>query len=257
LELALNASKDRYGDYQFQLTPHDMNRDRQFRQLVSGVDLTVLVSPPKARWEGQVIRVPVPVQKGLASYRLFFLLSDNIDLLQNVKSVEDLRQFRHGQGRYWSSVKILKDNGFQVVTGHSYTGLFSMLQKNRFDLLMRGLNEVEIEQEVFAQEMKTISLDPHVVLYFYLPNYFYVSPKQPRVAQRLEYGLLKLHENGEFDRHFHRYYGSALKKFNMGQRTLLKIPNTNIDNSLFEHDKPYILEFEDFARNTPEPSRTK
>jgi hypothetical protein len=42
-----------------------------------------------------------------------------------IKTLADLRKNTIGQGAGWLDVKILKHNGFNVVTGSDYDGLFN------------------------------------------------------------------------------------------------------------------------------------
>ncbi len=51
--------------------------------------------------------------------------------LDSVESLDDLRTFAFGLGLGWVDVGILKSNGFRVVTGSSYEGLFEMLVAGR------------------------------------------------------------------------------------------------------------------------------
>lgn len=45
----------------------------------------------------------------------------------------------------WSTTRVLTENGFNVVTGLDYEGLFKMLTKGRFITFGRGINETHRE----------------------------------------------------------------------------------------------------------------
>ena len=55
-----------------------------------------------------------------------------------VKTVEDLKKFKIGVGQGWLDVEILRADGFTVVTGSNYEGLFEMLANGRSDALVAG-----------------------------------------------------------------------------------------------------------------------
>ena len=67
------------------------------------------------------------------------------------------------------------------------------------------------------------------------------NPAQ-RLAERLEYGLKKAYANGEHDRLINRYFGDSMKLLKTRRLKLLHVPNTNIDKSFFERDRPYLME---------------
>jgi hypothetical protein len=116
-----------------------------------------------------------------------------------------------------------------------------MLEANRFQLLMRGIFEVQPEFNAYKSKMPNLVIVDEFAVYTYLPMYFFVAKNQPQLAERLEYGLKKAHTNGELDKLFNIYFGSDIKLINHKKIKTFYLPNTNIDNSFFEHDKPYLL----------------
>jgi hypothetical protein len=75
-----------------------------------------------------------------------------------------------------------------------------------------------------------------------MPMYFFVAKDQPRLAERLTYGLKKAHANGQLDRLFNHAFGDSLKLLRNKRLRIFHLPNTNIDKSFFERDKPYLLD---------------
>ncbi|SMF16514.1 hypothetical protein SAMN02745866_01080 [Alteromonadaceae bacterium Bs31] len=241
LERALFVTKESYGNYKMKLARKAIPRDRQFTELLEGKTLTVITSAPKANWTGKTLRVPFPIQKGIGSYRIFLIMEENKDLLKHVTTLGQLKLFSTGANVNWSTTKILKDHGFNTVDSLGYKNLFNMLSHGRFQTFNRGVNEVAKELEIFGKDFPSLTYDKHVLLYTYLPNYFYVTPKQPRLAQRIEFGLKKMHQNGELDKLFNRYYGPHLAQFELQNRRVFEIENTNLESGWYEHDKPYLL----------------
>ncbi len=241
LKAALRASKEKYGAYEFRRAPKAMPRDRQFAELIKGEQLTVIASPPKANWSGKTLQVPFPLQKGISSYRIFLLMDKNKDLLSNVKRLSQLKAFSTGANLNWTTTKILEDHGFNIVKTLGYKNLFDMLARDRFQTFNRGVNEVSIELQAFGKAFPGLTYDQHLVLYTYLPNYFHVTPKQPELAARIEYGLKQMHASGEHDAIFYQFYGQHLAKYRLDERKLFVIENTNLEPGMYERDKPFLL----------------
>jgi len=245
LVMALEASKDKYGPYKVSRSYRSISNDRILPELIKGEHLSVGVSMPKDEWQGKTNVVPFPILKGLASYRLFFCLSKNKGTLKNALSLQDLRRYKFGQGRGWSTVKILKDNGFKVVYGDSYSSMFKMLAADRYDFLMRGVYEISIERDIFSKTVPGLSVAEGVVIYTYLPLYFNVTKTQPQLAERLEYGLKKAYASGQTEVLFDKYFKPGIQWLKLRERKVFYMENTNLKKypGLFERDKPYLLDF--------------
>ena len=83
--------------------------------------------------EERLIPVRIPVDKDLGGYCVLLVRREDRHRFEGVRSVSDLRRFKIGLGYGWIDVDILRANGFEVVTGSSYEGLFEMLVHRRFD----------------------------------------------------------------------------------------------------------------------------
>jgi len=243
LAIALEVTKDVYGDYELNRSELSMSRERQYRELLSGNLLNVMVSPPKPGWGYNVIRVKLPIQKGIASFRLAFVMEKNRHLLRKVSTLDDLRGVTFGANFHWSTTIVLRANGLRVVAGESYLSLFDMLRMGRFQLFPRGLNEIYPELEEFQKSIPGLIVEDHTAMVMYLPSYFYVSPETPGIAERLEVGLRIASRKGALDKLFNQYFGDVVKKANLDKRKLIYVENPNIQPSMLEDDMPYLLEF--------------
>lgn len=242
LALALDLSAEKYGPYKITQQKYETVVGRQLLELEKGEWLSVAVSMPLPLWLEKAQVVHFPIFKGLASYRMFFTHQKKLNELKKVNSFNDLKSQLIGQGRGWSTAKILEDNGFKVMYGPSYNSLFPMLEAGRFQLLMRGIYEIEAEFKVYRKLIPDLAIADNFAVYTYLPSYFFVSKTQPELAQRLEYGLKAANENGQFDKLFERYFKPALALLGNKQREIFYLTNTNITEADFTKDKPYLLQ---------------
>lgn len=242
LAKALKLSEPKYGPYHIVQQQQQTVIRRQLLELEKGNSISVAISMPTSEWLEKALPVRFPIMKGISSYRLFLAHKNNQPMLAKVKSLNDLKKLNIGQGPGWSTGKILEDNGFSVVYGGPYPTLIPMLHANRFQLLMRGIFEVEPELKAYKPTTPELFIVENFGIYTYLPMYFFVAKNQPLLAERIEYGLKKAHSNGQLDALFKSYFGSELKLLKNKNLNIFYIPNTNIDNSFFQQDKPYLLD---------------
>lgn len=241
LALALQLSRDKYGSYRIVQQREETVIRRQLLQLEKN-SLSVAVAMPTQEWLDGALPVRVPLMRGLASFRFFLGHKDRLPLYESVRTVNDLKALTIGQGPGWSTAKILEDNGFQVVYGGAHPTLIPMLHSGRFQLLMRGVYEVEPELRAQQASYPGLMVVDGFAVFTYMPMYFFVAKSQPLLAERLEYGLKKAYENGQHDRLFNRYFGDSLKLLKNKRLRVLQVPNSNIDQSFFERDRPYLLD---------------
>lgn len=241
LALALQLSTDRYGPYRLVRQHEETVIRRQLLELDSG-HLSVAVAMPTPEWLDSALPVRVPVMRGLASFRFFLGRQSELPAYESVRTLDDLRALTIGQGPGWSTAPLLEANGFKVVYGGAHPTLIPMLHSGRFQLLMRSVYEVQPELRAQVDVHPDLVVVDHFAVFTYMPMYFFVAKHQPVLARRLEYGLKKAYANGQLDRLFNRYFGDSLKLLKNTRMKFLYLPNTNIDRSFFERDRPYLLE---------------
>lgn len=242
LAKAMELSSAKYGPYEIIQQEQQSVIKRHLLELEKGTSISVAVSMPTPEWLEKALPVRIPLMKGLSSYRLFLGNKKNQSAFDAVKSLEDLKQLSVGQGSGWSTAKLLEDNGFKVVYGGPYPTLIPMLEANRFQLLMRSIFEVTPELNAYQKHMPDLTRVDNFAVYTYLPMYFFVAKNQPQLVERIEYGLKKAQANGQMDKLFNAYFANDLKLLKNKNLKIFYMPNTNIDQSFFEQDKPYLLD---------------
>ena len=227
LKAALDATTAQWGAYDM-LPSAFMNEARQLREMqTKDGRINTMVQDSTAELEQKLIPVRIPVDKGLLGYRVFLIRKADQGQFSQVKSLEDLKRFRMGQGEGWSDVQILKAAGFRVVTGKSYAGLFGMLENGRFDAFGRGVSEVQEEMAQFGAKHPNMDVESTLMLYYPMPVYFWL----PRTiegklrAKRLDEGMRIILANGRLDDLFHAEYGEVVTQLNLKNRRLLSIGN--------------------------------
>ena len=246
---ALARTEQQFGAYSVSYSQEPMVRNRLRLEILSGNLINVAAVSPASGWE-KAIRVPIPLYKGLASYRLFLVRAEDKDRFAQVKDVEDLKSHPTGVNTQWATAKILRSHGFEIVPGYDYKPMFHMLSHGRFDSFIRGANEVYEELSRINDEFPQLVLEPNVALFTYLPLYFYVSPKAKSLAERLEVGMRDMIADGSFDRLFERFYGDDLAAAKLEHRKIFYLENVNIPASYYETDRPYLLDSKKFEQTS-------
>lgn len=195
---------------------------RYLKLLKEGTIHVAWTSTSEAK-EAEYIPIYIPIEKGVLGYRISFTSKQNRDTFKNVKTVKELTNYTIGQGLGWGDVALYRKNGFKVATTN-YEGLFKMVSSNRFHLYPRGITEVPNEVKRFAA-IENLIVEPHLVIYYPWPYYFFVNKKSPDLAKAIEKGLEKMIKNGSYEALFQEFYGEALKSASLSKRHIIRIKN--------------------------------
>ncbi|WP_051249542.1 hypothetical protein [Maridesulfovibrio zosterae] len=225
LTMALEKTRDNFGDFAIETTISDAQRERLFKELLKGKKLNLYVAPTQEKWEEELIPIRIPVLKGILGYRLFLIRKQDIERFSSIKSVEELKKLRVGLNRHWSTTKVMEGLDFNVVRGGAYAGLFKMLLYDRFDYFPRGVSEIFAEYESRNLLMPDLAIEPGIALYLPQPVYFFVSPMYPRLAKRIKSGLEIMLKDGSFDKLFWEYNSSNLGKADLKNRMIIAVDN--------------------------------
>lgn len=228
LKEALKKTIPEYGEYRIEHTLSAASRDRALFELISGKNINVHMAATQITWEEKTIPVRIPILKGLLGYRLFFIKKQNIEKFSKINTVEQLQKLKAGLHQQWSITKTMKSNGFNVVEGSNYEGLFHMLAFGRFDYFPRGVSEIFSEFKNHVENFPDLSIDTSKALYLPLPNYVFVSPKFPRLAKRIEKGFLLMIEDGSFDKIFLTFNEQFIQKAKLAERQIFNIDNDQL-----------------------------
>lgn len=199
--------------------------------------------------EHRLIPVRVPLYKGLTGFRILLINRGDQARFSDVRSLDQLRRFKLGQGDNWVDVDILETAGFSLVTSNNIHNLFKMLDARRFDALPRGL--VEPWDEVEKMPELNFAVEEELLVFYPLPAYIFVSPHRPDLAKKLEAGLLRAIEDGSFDQYLlsDPRISAALERARLHERRLFRLSNpflsdqTPLDNPDLWFD-PTMLQVE-------------
>lgn len=158
----------------------------------------ILWATTTKEFEEKLIPVRIPIYKGLLGYRIALTRAEDKGKFKHVKTLEQLKTLRFGQGEGWADTEILKAAGLKVTESTDVHNLFRMLHAGRFDLFPRGL--MEPWEEVNQLPELDLAVEEHMLIAYPLPAYIFVTPKRPILAALITSGLEEAVRDGSFDK---------------------------------------------------------
>jgi len=227
LHTALELTVATYGPYRIEPSVR-MTEQRQRLELKNNTGkLSVMYLSTIPDFEANLIPVRIPVVRNLEGYMIFLIRNEDESRFAAINSLNDLRQFSYGLGLGWIDVDILKANGFRVVTGSDYDGLFEMLTEKRFDIFLRSTVEVIDEYEQRKALLPSLHIEDSIILYYPLPMYFWFAKSEAgkKLAERVEAGMRMMINDGTYDRLFDQYQRSKIERLDLKHRKMFRMDN--------------------------------
>lgn len=223
LKLALAYS----GQDDFQPAATFLEQGRLVEELTTG-DISVMWAGTKPEYEDQLRPIRIPLLKGLLGYRIFIIRQGDQARFSQIRTFDDLKRLKAGQGTLWADTAILRAAGIPVVTSVKYPGLFYMLDGDRFDYFPRGAHEPW--SELVSNQNLPLAIEQELCVYYPLPMYFFTAKNNEALAQRIENGLEQAIADGAFDRYFFSQplIQDVLNKANLKQRRQFPIANPDL-----------------------------
>jgi hypothetical protein len=243
LRMALEASKAPNEVIDLSFSPREQSQARWINLLMHDRSDFVIWTMASAERETLLRPIRIPLFKGLFSYRVLVIRRGEQPRFDRVKNLLQLKQLIAGQGTHWPDSMILRKNNFQLRTADSAESLYLMLRAKRFDYFPRGVSEAWFELQ--QRREPQLAIEQNLLLYYPAPMYFFVNKANEALALRIETGLQRLIDSGEFDRFFYQHARvlSALAELRKHPRTLLKITNPYLPEDSLVGQPDYWLEY--------------
>ena len=220
LDLVLKKSG---GPYRLQPTGQYMVSPRVLQQMETTGSIDVTWSPTTPELEQRLIPIRIPIDKGVLGWRLLLIKKSDRARFAKIQTQRQLQTLAAGQQRDWGDTAILRANGLHVVAAGLYQPMFQMLASDRFQYFPRGVIEVWDEERQNAH--LGLEVEPHLALHYPVQTYYFVSKRNPALAQRIERGLLIAIKDGSFDALFEQCNGEFIRRAKLGNRTVFELSN--------------------------------
>lgn len=232
-----------FGPYTIEYADIHMERPRLLEALKDGKLINVTAYPADAKWLKSLRAVPVPTDMGLQSWRIALIDSKNQERIHKLALPQGLKEMTAGVGAVWVTRTSLHDNGFHYVTGSNYIGLFDMLIAGRFDYLPRGVNEIFQEYDQRKHAFPQLAVEDSIVLHDNIPSLFFVSPRNPRLYERIRAGMESLLKDGTLERFVLEYHRGYLQRAKLCNRRRIDLPNKAIDPAMLARTELWLDPF--------------
>lgn len=226
MKLALKLGAEPGANIEYRLVPSKlpvMQELRMVQQVARGEMLDILMVSTTPEREKILLPVRIPIFKGLLGWRIGLVRSASAERFAEVRTLKDLRNIRMAQRHDWPDLQVLRANGIPTEAAADKPGLIGMLARSRFDYFPRGVYEVWDEQQTFAAS--GVVVEPHLLLHYTYPSYFFVNRDNTQLAETLRRGLERAIADGSFDRLFLQYFGETLKRLHMNERNVIELTN--------------------------------
>ncbi|VUD59739.1 hypothetical protein TDB9533_02753 [Thalassocella blandensis] len=145
--------------------------------------------------------IRIPIFKGLLGFRMSLVHQDTAGQFYGITDTDQIFQFRACLGADWPDADIFEANGFEVNRSHEYRGLLNDIMQKRCDFLPLSVSEINAEYKDNKSVFSSLRLYNRFIFYYPLPMYYFVNKENTALAERIEQGLEKAIDNGEFDRY--------------------------------------------------------
>lgn len=244
LQAVMERTVRDFGPYRIEHAPVHMERPRLLAALKEGKLVNLTAYPATADWMRALRPVPIPIDMGLQSWRIFLIDAKNQPRLRNVTSLAELARMRAGAGSAWATLLSLQDSHLPVVTGGSYEGLFQMLMAGRFDYLPRGVNEVFAEYDTHHPANPTLAVEDSLLLHDQIPSLFFVSPQAGRLQLRIRAGMEAMLKDGSLERLVLAHHTDDLRRAKLCGRKRYELPNRQLVSPMFARKELWFNPFE-------------
>ena len=236
LELALDETVDEYGTYKLEPSPV-MNFARAIHMAEIGAFPNLILKLSyEEKFKDILDFVPIPVDRGIVGYRVFFVSKDNKEKLAQINTLEELKKLTIVQGSGWSDVALLEAAGFKVDALPSYENIFPYVAKGRADIFPRGANELLGEYESY-KNVEGLDYDKNLALYYPLPRFFYTTKGNDKAVERIKLGLKKALQDGSFVKLWEDKYRESIDFLDLKDRKIFRIENANLGGLDKEYEK--------------------
>lgn len=235
LKMALEKTKEKYGDYNLVPLKITANHKRIEELALNGEieNLFYKFSASNDRLT-KYGYIPFPIDLGIVGYRVAFISKTNEEKIKNINTLEELKKQSVIQGLGWLDVEILKSNGFEVMEGSNYSGLFKMIARNRGDLFLRGANELYNEWDS-NKHIKNLTYDTSIIVYYPLPRFYFTNKKNKNAIERIREGLIISYNDGSLIKLWEKHYKQSIDFTNLKKRKIFKLENPFLEGM----DKSY------------------
>jgi hypothetical protein len=238
LRLALEKTQDEYGAFTIIRNTEAFTISRLRREVNRGEIVNIQAAPWRpnetnpAKISERSLKIEVPLLKGLLGYRQLIIRKTDAALFNGITSTQTLQKLTAGLARGWQDADIFRHNGYKVDDSADFPSMFFMLSNKRFDYLPMSMVEAQSALNANPKFAAELMVAPNIVIYYPFPIVFYVSEKQPLLADRLSKGLMSAEKDGTLDKLFSQYFAAEIEQVKNQKPRCFVLANPYIPENL-------------------------
>ncbi|MEJ6007472.1 hypothetical protein WG899_18130 [Paucibacter sp. AS339] len=222
LTLLLNKTVASHGPYRFEpMEPRDNITQSRTMLELRDAKLDVVASMNSRARDADGIQVRGCMRRGLNGIRLPICLASRQAEFENIKSLEQARQFSIAQVAHWPDAAVLEANAWPAQRIPKLSIFSAMLTRHRFDLFALASDEaygiVDVIPELVVLKQWAIAYPSTFA--------FMVSHRRPELAERLRHGWRVVLADGSFEAMHDKAVGWQVRKANLAARRWLVLHN--------------------------------
>ena len=205
LNILLGPTVPDYGPYEL-IPSQKLSQGRAIASLVDNTLVNFISFSTNIEREKLLLPIMLPLNDGLLGYRTCFIREGTQHQFDAIRSLEDWHQsgLIIGTGSHWSDTPILESNNIKLRKAISRDLLVEMLIAGRFDCFPRGLDEIPVEAPQY--ESKGIVIEKNLLFVYPFRSLYFVSRKDPGLAERIKVGYQRALDNGTWQAHIEKEY---------------------------------------------------
>jgi len=176
-----------------------MEQGRVFAELQQKHIIDVYWAGTSIERENEFNAIRIPLIKGLLGYRVFIIKKTREKEFDEISNFKDFKNLIPCQGTHWPDTSILESNGIKVIKNPNYESMFLQVTHGRCDYFPRGIHEAYSEMKARVVSYPELMLYDKKMLYYPFPMYFFTSKSDKLLAKRIEDGLNRIIDSGEFE----------------------------------------------------------
>ena len=245
LTMALDATADEYGTFELIVSEQEVAQERQLRSLEhSMLDVTWSVTSIEREKQHKAIRIPL--MGGLFGMRTLFIRANDTRFNEPL-SLAALKTMRAVQGYDWPDTRIFRHNNIPVLET-TYRASFRIVAEGFADMFPRSVLEIQNEWDNLSPG-DNLAIEPHLVIHYDSPMFFFVSSDREDLATRIAKGLLILLETGELQQSLY-----ALEVYKQSLALLENRQRIELENPLLsEQSRQALATYLPYFTGTPKP----
>lgn len=228
LRLALIETSSEYGSAIIETVPHP-GQERLIKLLAAGNFYDIAWSGSSKSRETQLLKIPFPLFKGGLGWRGIIVRREDVKKFSTFKKVDDLSEVIACQGAHWPDADILEQAGLTIYRVGHFDAMLQMVELQRCDYLPLSIFEGQAELDLVKKSFPNLVFYQGIIIQYPLTMNYFVNSQNTPLAERLEIGLRRLHQNGTFDNYMKNHnltHGAfPLKKFK--NANIIKLHNSN------------------------------